>query len=387
MYRIYTPHGPYLQSISGSDVRPRQNILGVHRELFLFEYAKMLLHCQLRDEGLLSPYAEPFFPVTESVTENNTDISGQDQNSQKEPKELNNPNLKDNCTKNNENQATESDWKEYKNITTKIKDTENKEGIHSENKYDVLQEPKEEEDMEVECEDVQDVQGIVDETTKVMINEKPTVKDMKDINDMSLEEVEKVLDEEKCREEDKYEEDSDDDTSWCSVKEHVRELEDRAIRLNQDKVRLKLQIETLEKQLQEVEVKYSEKVVEVEEILKNHKLAIDQKEDTILNKEKLLKQLEIDLKTLEERRKEMEDQYLLKEKKFKEELKQHRETQQENDKTHKEDIERLQEELLVSKRKYNECGREVYWLKHELRRAEEKNKRESNKKTSNPKRK
>ena len=217
---------------------------------------------------MLSPYAEPFFPVTESVTENNTDITGQDHNSHKEPKALNKPNLKDNSTKNNENQATASEWKAYKNTTTKIRDIDNKEGIYSNNKYDELQELKEEEDMQVERKDAQDEQGIVDETTKVMMNDEPTVKERKDVNDMSLEEVERVLDEEKRQEEEEYEEDDDDDTSWCSVKAHMRDLEDRAVRLNQDKVRLKLQIDTLQKQLQEVEEKYSEKVVEVEKILK-----------------------------------------------------------------------------------------------------------------------
>ena len=75
MYRIHTPHGPILQSFSGSDMMPRQNNLGIHRELFLFEYAKMLLHCQLRDEGILSPYAKPFFPPTENITDNNVDVS------------------------------------------------------------------------------------------------------------------------------------------------------------------------------------------------------------------------------------------------------------------------------------------------------------------------
>ena len=79
MHRICTPHGPLLQSFSGSDVRPRQNNLGAHRDLFLFEHAKMLLHGQLRDEGLLSPHAEPFFQPTESATENNINASNANQ--------------------------------------------------------------------------------------------------------------------------------------------------------------------------------------------------------------------------------------------------------------------------------------------------------------------
>ena len=69
----YTPHGPLLQSFHGSDVMPRQDILGPHRDLFLYEYAKMLLHGKLREEGILSPYAKPVHSRTEIATENTND--------------------------------------------------------------------------------------------------------------------------------------------------------------------------------------------------------------------------------------------------------------------------------------------------------------------------
>ena len=73
MHRICAPHGPLLQSFSESEVRPRQNILGAHGDLFLHECTKMLFHCKLREEGLLSPCAEPFIQLTERETENNKD--------------------------------------------------------------------------------------------------------------------------------------------------------------------------------------------------------------------------------------------------------------------------------------------------------------------------
>ena len=47
-------------------MKPHQNSLEVHKELFIFNYAKMLLHKRLRIEGILSPYATPFYSVTET---------------------------------------------------------------------------------------------------------------------------------------------------------------------------------------------------------------------------------------------------------------------------------------------------------------------------------
>ena len=71
----HASHGPLLQSFYGSDVTPRQNILGHHRDLFLYEHAKMLLHEKLREEGILSPYAKPVHLQTETATENANDKS------------------------------------------------------------------------------------------------------------------------------------------------------------------------------------------------------------------------------------------------------------------------------------------------------------------------
>ena len=47
-------------------MRPRRNLLA-HEELFLYEYARYLLHKQLVSEGLLSPYADPFQPPTDRL--------------------------------------------------------------------------------------------------------------------------------------------------------------------------------------------------------------------------------------------------------------------------------------------------------------------------------
>ena len=44
--------------------RPSHN-LGMHEDLFLYEYGRYLLHKRLVAEGLLSPYANPFYPPTD----------------------------------------------------------------------------------------------------------------------------------------------------------------------------------------------------------------------------------------------------------------------------------------------------------------------------------
>ena len=65
MNQIYTTGEEYFQHIFEMDVRPRKNNLDEQEDLFLFTYAKMLLHKRLRIERILSPYANPFYPITE----------------------------------------------------------------------------------------------------------------------------------------------------------------------------------------------------------------------------------------------------------------------------------------------------------------------------------
>ena len=44
----------------------RHNLV-IHEDLFLYEYARFLLHKRLVAEGLLSPYANLFYPPTDMV--------------------------------------------------------------------------------------------------------------------------------------------------------------------------------------------------------------------------------------------------------------------------------------------------------------------------------
>ena len=39
----------------------------IHEDLFLYEYARFLLHKRLVTEGLLSPYANPFYLPMDTV--------------------------------------------------------------------------------------------------------------------------------------------------------------------------------------------------------------------------------------------------------------------------------------------------------------------------------
>ena len=61
---MYTTEDLFRPNVLGVDVRLRQN-LDIHEDLFLYEYARYMLHKRLVKEGLLSPYAVPFYPPTE----------------------------------------------------------------------------------------------------------------------------------------------------------------------------------------------------------------------------------------------------------------------------------------------------------------------------------
>ena len=62
---MYTIGGQFIQHISGTDGRPHQHNLAMHEDLYLYEYGRLLLHKQLVREGMLSPYANPFYLLTE----------------------------------------------------------------------------------------------------------------------------------------------------------------------------------------------------------------------------------------------------------------------------------------------------------------------------------
>ena len=61
---MYTTEDLFRPNLLGRDVRPRQN-LEKHEDLLLYEYARYILHKRLVKEGLLSPYACPFYPPME----------------------------------------------------------------------------------------------------------------------------------------------------------------------------------------------------------------------------------------------------------------------------------------------------------------------------------
>ena len=63
---MYTTEGLFFPNFLGQEVKPRQNLV-THEDLFLYEYAKLLLHKRLVAEGLLSPYANPFYPPMDMV--------------------------------------------------------------------------------------------------------------------------------------------------------------------------------------------------------------------------------------------------------------------------------------------------------------------------------
>ena len=63
---MYNTRGLCLPNFSSQDVRPRHNLV-IHEDLFLYEYARFLLHKRLVAEGLLSLYANPFYPPTDTV--------------------------------------------------------------------------------------------------------------------------------------------------------------------------------------------------------------------------------------------------------------------------------------------------------------------------------
>ena len=61
---MYTTEDLFRPNVLGVDVRPRQD-LDIHEDLFLYEYVRYMLYKRLVKEGLLSPYACPFYPPTE----------------------------------------------------------------------------------------------------------------------------------------------------------------------------------------------------------------------------------------------------------------------------------------------------------------------------------
>ena len=63
---MYTTGGLFFPNFSGQEMKPRHNLV-IHEDLFLYEYTRFLLHKRLVVEGLLSPYANPFYLPMDTV--------------------------------------------------------------------------------------------------------------------------------------------------------------------------------------------------------------------------------------------------------------------------------------------------------------------------------
>ena len=63
---MYTKGGLFFPNVLGPDVRPRHKLF-TYEDSFLYEYGRFLLHKRLVSEGMLSPYANPFYPQMDMV--------------------------------------------------------------------------------------------------------------------------------------------------------------------------------------------------------------------------------------------------------------------------------------------------------------------------------
>ena len=63
---MYTTGGLFFPNVLGPDVRPRHKLF-TYEDSFLYEYGRFLLHKRLVSEGMLSPYANPFYLQTDMV--------------------------------------------------------------------------------------------------------------------------------------------------------------------------------------------------------------------------------------------------------------------------------------------------------------------------------
>ena len=63
---MYTIGGLFFPNVLGLNVRPHHKLF-TYKDSFLYEYGRFLLHKRLVSEGMLSPYANPFYPQTDMV--------------------------------------------------------------------------------------------------------------------------------------------------------------------------------------------------------------------------------------------------------------------------------------------------------------------------------
>ena len=63
---MYTTGGLFFPKCLVPEGTPRQKLF-TYEDSFLYEYARFLLHKRLVSEGMLSPYANPFYPQMDMV--------------------------------------------------------------------------------------------------------------------------------------------------------------------------------------------------------------------------------------------------------------------------------------------------------------------------------
>ena len=188
---MYTTRGHGFQNSLGQDVRMRQNLFD-HEQLFLYEYARYLLHKQLVTEGLLSPYSNRFYPPTEtthSITEENENNESNIKINKEAIAERLQKNIDIIILKEDTQNTNTKEWKELKiNRVETInvqKSTKKYEGY-----YDELQDEENEEE-EVQNETKEDVKDeIICITHEV---KKHGMKKDYNVNTMGIEEMDKVI--------------------------------------------------------------------------------------------------------------------------------------------------------------------------------------------------
>jgi len=152
---MYTTEDLFRPNDLGVDVRPRQN-LGTHEDLFLYEYARYILHKRLVKEGLLSPYACPFYPLTD-IENRKTETY---QNDQHVMEQINKSTIASKLQVNEERvklkeeipstkREDTDEWIEVKN-KTKQNIVKEKKTDGNRNYYNVIQEEEEREDRGID---------------------------------------------------------------------------------------------------------------------------------------------------------------------------------------------------------------------------------------------
>ena len=152
---MYTTEDLFRPNVLGVDVRPRQE-LDIYEDLFLYEYARYMLHKRLVKEGLLSPYAVPFYPPTE-IENRKTEIY---QNDQHVTEQINKSTIASKLQVNEERvklkeeipstkREDTDEWIEVKN-KTKQNIVNEKKTEENRTYYNVLQEEEEREDRGID---------------------------------------------------------------------------------------------------------------------------------------------------------------------------------------------------------------------------------------------